>query len=140
MSQDEFEPLICRSYTFARRYPLVIGKIGGWAPIWGPATPAQYGVAIASALLLIATRKFWAYLPGPLEMVVFVTVPFGLAWYLRAAKIEGRAPLRALAGLYALLTSPPKGERGGKPVIDRRPARLEGGWILISDLPPASTE
>jgi hypothetical protein len=140
MSQDEFEPIVCRSYTFARRYPLVIGKIGGWTPIWGPATPAQYGIGIASALLLIATRRFWAYLPGPLEVVVFLAVPFGLAWYLRAAKIEGRAPLRALVGLYTLLATPPKGELGGKPVIDRRPARLEGGWVRVSDLPSGSYE
>lgn len=133
---DDVEPILCRSYTYARRYPLVIGKIAGWAPIWGPATPAQYGVGIGSVVLLLVTKGSWAHLPGPLDGVVILVVPFLLAWMIRSARVEERPPLRFLLGLLALLTTPPKGVMHGRPVVEPRPARLDGGWVFLSSLPP----
>jgi hypothetical protein len=133
---DDFEPILCRSYTYARRYPLVIGKIAGWAPIWGPATPTQYGVGLGSIVALLLTRKFWAHLPGPTDGIVIVVVPFALAWMVRAARIEDRPPLRFLMGLMTLLTTPAKGVRQGKPVVEPRTTLLRGGWIFVSSLPP----
>lgn len=135
MSED-FEPILCRSYTYARRYPLVIGKIAGWAPIWGPATPAQYGVGVGAAVLLLVTKGTWAHLPGPLDGIVIVVVPFLLAWMIRAARIEERPPLRYLLGLATLLATPPKGVMNGRPVIERGPTRMNGGWIFLSELRP----
>ncbi len=132
---EQAEPILCRSYTFARRYPLVIGKIGGWAPLWGPATPTQYGLGVGSALLLLWTRKYWAHLLGPLNLVVAVGVPFGLAWAVRAARFEHRAPARALLGFAMLLTTPPKGRINGRPYFEPRPNPLRGNRIFIAELP-----
>jgi hypothetical protein len=132
---ERAEPIVCRSYTFARRYPLVIGKIAGWAPLWGPATPAQYGVGVGSALLLLWTMRFWGHLPGPANLLVVIAVPFGLAWALRAARFEHRAPLRALVGLVTLLTTPPKGRVNGRAYFEPRPRPLRGTRIFVSELP-----
>ena len=132
---DHAEPIVCRSYTFARRYPLVIGKISGWAPLWGPATPTQYGVGVGSALLLLWTMRFWGHLPGPGNLFVVVGVPFGLAWAVRAARFEHRAPTRALLGLLTLLTTPPKGRVNGRAYFEPRPHPLRGTRIFVSELP-----
>src|ERR671931_1387672 len=103
---ERAEPIVCRSYTFARRYPLVIGKISGWAPLWGPATPTQYAVGIGGVLLMLWSRRFWGpFLPGPIGLIAIVGVPLGLAWAVRSARFEHRAPARALLGLLTLLTS-----------------------------------
>lgn len=133
---DDFEPIVCRSYTYARRYPLVIGKIAGWTPIWGPATPSQYGLGVGSMILLLLTRKIWAHGPGPMNAIVVVAVPFALAWLARAARIEDRPPIRFFIGLMTLLTAPPKGQRDGRPVLEPRRRTLRGGWIFLNALPP----
>jgi hypothetical protein len=59
-----------------------------------------------------------------------------LAWTIRSARIEERPPLRFLLGLLVLLTTPPKGVLHGRPVVEPRPARLDGGWVFLSSLPP----
>jgi hypothetical protein len=130
------DPIVCRSYTFARRYPLVIGKISGWAPFWGPATPTQYAVAVGSALLLLWTRQYWArFLPGPLSVLIIVAVPFGLAWAVRSARFEHRAPMRALLGLATVLMTPPKGRVNGRAYFEPRPRPLRGNRIFVTELP-----
>ncbi len=58
------EPLRCRSYTFARRYPLVIGKIGGWHPWWGPMTVTQYAVLVGSAVACCRRARAGRTCPG----------------------------------------------------------------------------
>jgi hypothetical protein len=132
---DRPEPIVCRSYTFARRYPLVIGKIGGWAPLWGPATPTQYGVGVGSALLLMWTMRYWGHLPGPANLFVIVGVPFGLAWAVRAARFEHRAPARALVGLLTLLTTPRRGHLNGRAYSEPRPHPLRGTRVFVTELP-----
>jgi hypothetical protein len=132
---ERAQPIVCRSYTFARRYPLVIGKIGGWAPLWGPATPTQYGVGVGAAVLLLWTMRFWGHLPGPLNLFVVVGVPFGLAWAVRSARFEHRAPARALLGLLTLLASPPKGRVNGRSYFEPRPRPLQGNRIFVRELP-----
>ncbi len=129
------EPIVCHSYTFARRYPLVIGKIGGWAPLWGPATPTQYGIGVGSAVLLLWTKHYWGFLPGPMNLLIVVGVPFGLAWAVRSARFEHRAPMRALAGLVTLFTTPPKGKVNGRAYFEPRPAPLRGNQIFVAELP-----
>jgi hypothetical protein len=133
---DRVEPIVCRSYTFARRYPLVIGKISGWAPLWGPATPTQYAIGVGGALLLLWTMRFWGHLPGPANLLVIVGMPFGLAWAVRAARFEHRAPARALLGLLTLLTTPPKGRVNGRAYFEPRPHPLRGSRIFVTELPP----
>src|SRR5687767_1204666 len=96
---SDVTPIVCRSFTYARRHPLVIGKLSGWTPWWGPATPAQYCVGAGVAMLLLTTRRIWAHLPGALDLVVLIGLPFGLAWAARSARFEHRNPARALLGL-----------------------------------------
>lgn len=133
-SDEELQPITCYSYTFARRFPLVIGKIGGWVPWWGPATPTQYGVGVGSVLLLLSTRSVWAHF-GPMNVLILVATPFALAWSLRAARIENRAPYKALLGLLTLLASAPHGTLRGRPVRRTRPVRLGGDPVFVSESP-----
>jgi hypothetical protein len=130
----DVEPIICRSFTYARRHPLVIGKISGWAPWWGPATPTQYGVGVATALLLLWTKRFWAHLPGALDLGIAIGLPFLLAWTVRSARFEHRNPARALLGLLTLLTMPPGGRLHGRSVRRPRPVHLGGTRIFVSEL------
>jgi hypothetical protein len=139
MREEDAAPISCRSYTFARRYPLVIGKIAGWTPWWGPATPAQYVIAIATGLTLLATKGIWAHL-GPLNLLVIIGLPFGLAWYVRSARIEHRSPERAMLGFLTLLSVPPMGTRDGRPARDPRPARARGCRVWVAALPPAGRD
>lgn len=127
------EPLRCRSYTFARRYPLVIGKIGGWHPWWGPMTITQYAVLVGAAVALLQTRSLWAHLPGPTNLLVGLVVPFALAWLVRHARVEGRSPLRAAVGALGYFVAPRHGTCGGRPARRPRARRLTGGTVPVTD-------
>ncbi|WP_067889133.1 hypothetical protein [Actinomadura chibensis] len=121
-----------RSYTRARRFPWVIGKIQGWTIPLGPYTATQLGVLIGGLYLLIKTFDLWRRL-GVLAVVV-IALPFAATWAVRHAHIDGRTPLRALGGMAALLTEPRCGRIGGRPARDPRPATL-GGGVRLSALP-----
>ena len=131
----------CRSYTYARRYPLVIGKIGGWYPWWGPASILQYAVGVGTLLVLVQTRGLWAHFSGPVNLLVTVVVPLLLAWSVRRLRIEARPPARALAGLAAYWLAPRHGVVLGRAHRPPRPARVDGTVLPISALaepdPPA---
>jgi hypothetical protein len=133
--QDGPEPLRCRSYTFARRYPLVIGKIGGWHPWWGPMTITQYAVLVGSAVLLLHTRSVWAQLPGPANLLVGLAVPFTLAWLVRHARIEGRSPLRAATGGLAYLAAPRHGLSQGHAAPPPRVRALRSATVPVAPHP-----
>ena len=115
--------LHCRTYTHARRFPLVIGKVGGYA-LPTPLTPAQVVVLLGTTALLLSTRGVWARLPGPTDLVVAMAVPPVLAWAVRHARVEGRSPVRAAAGWLTYLLRPRRGLRGGRPVGAERPVHL----------------
>lgn len=108
-------PLRCRSYTHARRHPLVIGRIGGFL-LPTPLTPAQVTVLLGSTGLLLATRGWWARLPGAADLLVAALLPLMASWAVRHAVVEGRSPGRfALAVVryaVALLTAGPHSRRG----------------------------
>ncbi len=123
-----------RSYTRARRYPWVIGKIQGWTIPLGPFTATQLGVLIGGMFLLVQTFSVWSAL-GPFALVVLV-LPFAATWAVRHAKIEGRAPLRALAGYASLLAEPACGRIGTRLARDLRPVALTG-TVRLSAPPPA---
>lgn len=114
--------LHCRSYTHARRFPLVIGKVGGYA-LPTPLTPAQVVVLLGTVGVELATREHWARLPGALDLLVAMVLPIVLAWAVRHATVEGRAPLRFAMGLLAYATRPRRGVRGGHPIGLARPVR-----------------
>ena len=107
--------LQCRAYTRARRFPLVIGSIGGYA-LPTPMTIPQAATLAATALALLATRSAWAHLPGQLDVLVLICVPIALAWAVRRMHGDGRSPLRAAAGWGRLLTAAPRGVVLGRPL------------------------
>lgn len=110
--------LTCRTYTHARRFPLVIGKIGGYA-LPTPLTPAQVVVLLASTGLLLATRDAWARLGGAGNLLVALLLPLALTWAVRHLRVEHRAPLRFALGCACYALRPRLGVRHGRPV--RRP-------------------
>jgi hypothetical protein len=114
--------LRCRTYTHARRFPLVIGRIGGYA-LPTPLTPTQAVVLVGLATAEVLTRRWWAVLPGALDLVVAMLLPVAAAWAVRHARVEGRPPLRSALGLLAYLCRPRRGLRDGRPVPADRPVR-----------------
>ena len=134
------EGVRCRSYTYARRYPLVIGKIGGWYPWWGPASIPQYAVGVGAVLVLVQTRGLWAQFSGPVNLLVVVAVPLLLAWSVRRLRVEGRPPLRSLAGVAAYWLAPRHGAVHGRPRRPARPTRVTGAAQFLDELPPSGTD
>lgn len=117
------QPVACRSYTHARRYPWVIGRIGGWQ-LPTQLTIAQL-LAIGGTLAgLLVTRELWAHLPRMANLFVEVAVPSSAAWAARHLRIEGRSPLSAFAGLMGYLAAPKHGKVHGKALPHPRPAVL----------------
>jgi hypothetical protein len=114
--------LRCRTHTHARRFPLVIGKVGGYA-LPTPLTPAQVVVLLGTVALELATRRHWARFPGSLDLLVAMVLPLLLTWAVRHATVEGRSPLRFALGLLTYATRPRRGRRGGRPVGIQRPVR-----------------
>ena len=113
------DSVACRSYTHARRYPWVIGKIGGWN------LPTQLSLAQLAAmgtglLLVVQTRGLWAHLPRMANLLVETAVPGTCGWATRHLRIEGRTPVRALAGLAAYAATPPLGRAQGRPLREAR--------------------
>ncbi|MFI0448059.1 hypothetical protein [Actinomadura sp. 6N118] len=123
---------IGRSYTRARRFPWVIGKIQGWTIPLGPYTATQLGVLIGGLYLLVQTFGLWSRL-GAAGLIV-ITMPFAATWAVRHAAIEGRTPLRALAGLAALGAEPRCGRIDGRLARDARPSWIKGS-VRLSALP-----
>ena len=89
--------MVCRSYTHARRFPLVIGNIQGLR-LRVPWTPTQLAVAICSFLVLLNTRHVWAQLSPLGNALVLAGLPIGLAFAARAVRVEGRSPWRFALG------------------------------------------
>ncbi|CAN5159420.1 hypothetical protein BH23ACT9_BH23ACT9_27900 [soil metagenome] len=114
--------LRCRTYTHARRFPLVIGKVGGYA-LPTPLTPAQVVVLLGTVAVLLSTRHHWARLPGAVNLLVAMALPIALAWAVRHATVEGRTPLRFAVGLLTYAVRPRRGRRAGRPVRRTRPVR-----------------
>ena len=118
------EPQTGRSYTRARRMPWVVGKIQGVTLPFGPYTATQLGVLLGGPWLLVVTFRFWSHL-GPAGLLM-LAVPPALTWAARHAKIEGRSPVRALAGYLALLAEPRRGRIAGQLAPNPRPVTLRG--------------
>jgi hypothetical protein len=105
VSADE-EQLIGHSYTRARKHPLVIGKLPGAGRLpGGPYTITQVVTMVATFLLLVITKSLWAHF-GALDVIVMIALPWGLAWVLRYARLDGRDPARALRSLLLYASTP----------------------------------
>ncbi|MCK9871354.1 conjugal transfer protein [Nocardiopsis dassonvillei] len=122
-----------RSYTKARRYPWMIGKIQGWVVPFGPFTALQIGVLVTTLWLLLQTAPWWTRLG--FFAVIPLAVPFAATWAVRHAHIDGRSPLHALAGYLALATAPRQGTIRGRPTTSTlpRPTRLTGVITIQAD-------
>lgn len=104
--------VVCASYTHARRHPLVLGRIGGWAPPF-QLSLAQLAVLACSLGLLASTWDLWARGPRLVNLVVLGGLPALGAWAVRHARMEGRDALRTLA---AWAVAPRAGQVAGRPV------------------------
>ncbi|MFI6689297.1 hypothetical protein [Streptomyces sp. NPDC050485] len=115
------EELVGHSYTRARRHPLVIGKLPGAGRLpGGPYTITQVMTMVISFGLLVMTRDLWARF-GALNFILMVLVPWGLAWVLRYARLDGRDPARAVRSLVIYSSTPAQGRLSGKPQRVARP-------------------
>lgn len=133
------KPLIGRSYTRARKHPLVIGRFPGGGRIpGGPYTITQIVTMVAVFILLLGLRDLWAVF-GLGNVLVLVVVPWGLAWLMRYARMDGRDPARALLGLLAYATAPPGGRLAGRPQRTFR-TRLVTARVTVNPRPPAPAE
>ncbi|MFF4534038.1 hypothetical protein ACFY1P_32815 [Streptomyces sp. NPDC001407] len=120
MSASE-EELIGHSYTRARKHPLVIGKLPGAGRLpGGPYTITQVMTMVIAFGLLVMTRDLWARF-GAMNFVLMVVVPWGLAWVLRYARLDGRDPARAVRSLFIYSSTPAQGRLAGRPQRVARP-------------------
>ncbi|MFF6979486.1 hypothetical protein ACFZAV_17445 [Streptomyces sp. NPDC008343] len=115
------EELIGHSYTRARRHPLVIGKLPGAGRLpGGPYTITQVMTMVISFGLLVMTRDLWAHF-GAMNFILMALIPWGLAWVLRYARLDGRDPARAVRSLLIYSSTPAQGRLAGKPQRVARP-------------------
>ncbi|GAA2773110.1 hypothetical protein [Kitasatospora cinereorecta] len=133
MSGTGDDTLIGRSYTRARRSPLVIGKLPGAGRLpGGPYTISQIVTMVLAFVALITTKAVWAHF-GFGNVLIMVVVPWGLAFTLRYARMDGRDPARALLGVFTYASTPRAGRLAGRPVRLRRP-QLFDTRITVSPL------
>jgi hypothetical protein len=115
------EELIGHSYTRARRHPLVIGKLPGAGRLpGGPYTITQVMTMVLTFGLLVMTKDLWAHF-GVMNFLLMVLLPWGLAWVLRYARLDGRDPARAIRSLFVYSSTPAQGRLAGKPMRVVRP-------------------
>ena len=130
---SESEPLVGRSYTRARRFPLVIGKLpGGGRILGGPYTLTQVGVMVGSIIVLRVAAPVWAHLSYG-DALVYMAVPYGLGYLVRRARFEGREPLRAGAGALTAFGAPPRGRLRGRAWREPRPDLMPPGCFMIDE-------
>ncbi|MFD3535884.1 hypothetical protein [Streptomyces sp. NPDC058664] len=115
-----------RSYTRARLFPWVLGKIGDFVLWLGPYNAPQLIIAAAGVFLLIKTFSWWA---GPLGPVPVVALGVAV-WAARANRIAGRAPLWIAYGTLQRALQPPTGRIAGRTARLPRPRLLTGTFLI----------
>jgi hypothetical protein len=130
------EELVGHSYTRARKHPLVIGKLPGAGRLpGGPYTITQIVTMVVVFAALTLTQSLWAHF-GVGNVLIMIAFPWGLAWVLRYARIDGRDPARALRSLLVYTSTPADGRLAGRPQHTPRP-RLVRGHCTVRILTPA---
>ena len=129
------EIIECQTYTHARRFPLVVGQIGGYyLPV--PWTPAQLILGIGTLVLLLWTRRIWGHFGAIGDVIIVIGVPLLLSWLVRHLRIEGRNTARALAGFLRYLTRSRSGKLHGRPVMPRRAHRHGRARVFVTQSSP----
>ena len=121
---SDVEPIVCHTYTHARRHPSVIGVVGGWVLPW-PITPTQLGVLLGSVALLFWTRPIWSLLPSGLHLLILGGGPLFLTWAVRHLRMEGRSPVRMAVGALGYVGRPRQGRHRGRSYRHAKPQRLQ---------------
>lgn len=115
-----------RTYTRARLFPWVLGKIGDFVLWLGPYNAPQLIIAAAGVFLLIKTFSWWAGPLGPIPIAAL-----GVAvWAARANRIAGRAPLWIAYGALQRVLQPSTGRIGGRTARVPRPHSLTGTFLI----------
>lgn len=117
---DAPDVVVCATYTFARRHPKVLGRIGGWAP---PVQLSfvQLGTFAATITILVWSWGLWApWLPPLARLLVVAGVPSVLCWAVRRSRVEGRSLVRAGLGFVTLACQPRGGTLAGRPAPSQR--------------------
>ncbi|RSS57490.1 hypothetical protein [Streptomyces sp. WAC01280] len=115
-----------RTYTRARGFPWVLGKIGDFVLWLGPYNAPQLIIAAAGVFLLIKTFSWWAGPLGPIPVAAL-----GVAvWAARANRIAGRAPLWIAYGVLQRALQPSTGRIGGRTARVPRPRPLTGTFLI----------
>jgi hypothetical protein len=132
MPDDRAEPIVCASYTHARRHPMVLGTIGDWSLPF-QVTITQVAVFLVGLVAVNQTWRFWApLLPPAVAMIAGVGLPALVACLARRVRIEGRSPLRAALGWVQLWSAPPAGVIGGRPARERPVSDLSRQRIVVA--------
>lgn len=142
------EELIGRSYTKARRSPLVYGMVPGaggrnFRLPFGPYTVTQLGVLVGAVGLLVLSRPVWGG-HGVADLAVLIVVPFAASFAFRYAHVDGRNPAAAAASVAAMLAGPRCGRLHGRPYTPARPQHASpritvAGPGAFPDAAPAPT-
>lgn len=120
----------CRSYTSARRFPLVIGRIAGWS-LPTPISPTQLIVFVTSLATLLVTRPMWSWAVGGSTTLLVMAVPVAAAWAVRSVRLEGRAPLRMALALAASAAAPRHGTSRGRRVRHPAPRHVRTSVVAL---------
>jgi hypothetical protein len=113
-----------RNWTEARRFPLVLGKIGRWVMPF-TLTLYQLGIFIGFSFAFLVTRPVWAIGPGLVNLTALLGIPATFAWASRYVRLEGRSPLSAALGYGSYLLAPKRGLYQGRPFRQPRGNRAE---------------
>jgi hypothetical protein len=125
------EEVSCASYTHARRHPMVLGRIGGWAPPF-QLSVTQIAVLLGAFGLLHWTWPLWAtHVGANMAALLAVGVPSVAAWAVRRVRVEGRSLPRAALGWLALWSAPAGGQIGGRPPRRHLPQSTRG-WSYLA--------
>jgi hypothetical protein len=126
----------CASYTHARRHPMVLGRIAGWAPPF-QLTITQVAVVLVSFISLTWSWDLWAaQLPATFAFAIAVGIPIGAAWTVRHVRVEGRSLARTALGYTMLASAPRAGRVGGRPHRARRACRTAIGVWFTGEAAP----
>ncbi|WP_086885775.1 hypothetical protein, partial [Streptomyces rhizosphaericus] len=105
----------------------------------GPYTITQVMTMVVTFGLLVMAGDLWAHF-GAMNFVLMVLVPWGLAWVLRYARLDGRDPARAVRSLLIYSSTPAQGRLAGRPqrVVRARLASATCTVRIRSAEPPPS--